>query len=241
MLVTLKMGESLTRVADIVRAGAFFCSRASGGESRQAAPEPRLDRPCGLEPGSSPDFAQAVTALFRLFKERGVSCLLVGGVALLKYIEGRNTGDIDFLMSADSLSRLPEIEITGRKDDFAFGRFRGLEVDILLTSNRVFALAAERFAATHRFAEMEVACATVEGLILLRLYALPFLYSQRDFARVSLYEADLRMLMQRHRPDVPPLVDLLAPHLSPAQVRELRGIVREIQEQIQRSEQRAGG
>jgi hypothetical protein len=42
---------------------------------------------------------QVVDRLFDLMDERQISYLLVGGVALLSYVDGRNTQDIDFIIS----------------------------------------------------------------------------------------------------------------------------------------------
>ena len=53
---------------------------------------------------------QTVARLFALLKERQVEYLLVGGVALLNYVEGRNTEDIDLIMALPALKKLPEIE-----------------------------------------------------------------------------------------------------------------------------------
>jgi hypothetical protein len=42
---------------------------------------------------------QSVARLFTLLKEQKVDYLLVGGIALLQYVEGRNTEDIDLIMA----------------------------------------------------------------------------------------------------------------------------------------------
>ena len=43
-----------------------------------------------------------------------------------------------------------------------------------------------------RFAEQQIPCATVEGLILLKLSTVPSPYRQGNFARVGLYEKRCR-------------------------------------------------
>ena len=43
-----------------------------------------------------------VVELFTLLWERQTPYLLVGGIAMLRYVEGRNTADIDLLMSLPS-------------------------------------------------------------------------------------------------------------------------------------------
>ena len=52
---------------------------------------------------------QTVARLFALLRERQIEYALVGGIALLQYIEGRNTEDIDLIMALSSLEKLPAI------------------------------------------------------------------------------------------------------------------------------------
>lgn len=176
-----------------------------------------------------------VGRLFALLEERRIDYLLVGGIALLQYVEGRNTEDIDLILSSSALDRLPEIHITGQDDAFfARGTFEGLQVDLLLTSNPLFESVARRHATTRPFVEREIPCATVEGMILLKLYALPSLYRQGNLVRAALYETDLLTLIHRYKPDLEPLFTELAPHLSSTDLAALRRVVGEIQERIAR-------
>jgi hypothetical protein len=176
----------------------------------------------------------AVDRLFALLEERRIDYLLVGGIALLQYVEGRNTEDIDLIMALSSLERLPEIREVGREQDFARGDFEGLRIDLLLTSNPLFEIARRRYATRRRFVEREIPCATPEGLVLLKLYALPSLYRQGDLTRVALYETDILTLMDRCQVDVEPLFAELAPHLSPTDLVSLRKIADEIRQRIER-------
>lgn len=177
-------------------------------------------------------------ALFKLLAERNVPYLLVGGVALLRYIDGRNTDDIDIILAVDEAARVPEIVIESRNPDAAKARFGSVRVDLLFTSNAVFRLAMERFATTHRFADIAVPCASVEGLVLLKLYALPSLYKQGDLQRAALYETDVLMLRQRHKPDVEPLLAELRSHLAAGEMHELTRIVGDIDHRIARMQSR---
>jgi len=178
---------------------------------------------------------ETVDRLFALLTERRVDYLLVGGIALLQYVEGRNTEDIDLILSPASLAKLPEIVPTGQDGDFfARGMFEGLQVDILLTGNPLFATVARRYATTRPFVEREIPCATVEGMIVLKLYALPSLYRQGNVVRAALYETDLLTLIHRYQPDLEPLFAELAPHVSATDLVALRKIVAEIQERIAR-------
>lgn len=185
------------------------------------------------------DLMEAVSRLFKLLHERKVEYLLVGGIAILKYVEGRNTEDIDLIMALSSLEKLQELRVEDRDEDFARASFDGLRIDLLLTSNPLFEKVQRRYATTQRFTERDIPCATVEGLLLLKLYALPSLYRQGNFARVALYEGDISTLMHDYRPPIEPLFEELKSHLSPTDLAAVRGIVTEIQERIERFDRRA--
>lgn len=176
-----------------------------------------------------------VERLFDLLHDREVDYLLVGGVAMLQYVEGRNTEDVDLIVAVSDLEKLPELEIEGQDADFARGRFGQLRVDLLLTRNLLFNEVRRRYATTGRFVERDnIPCATVEGLLLLKLYALPSLYRQGNFARVGLYENDIATLVQAYQPPIEPLLTDLSNHLRPTDLTTVRDIVAEIQGRIER-------
>ena len=180
------------------------------------------------------DLLQTVERLFSLLQERQVDYVLVGGVALLQYVEGRNTEDIDLIMALDSLQKLPEIEITHQDIYFARGKFKELQLDILLTENPLFERVRRHFTTRQPFVEQEIPTATVEGLILLKLYALPSLYRQGNFARVGIYENDIATLMHDYQPQLEPLLKELARHLSDSDLASVREVVTDIQHRIER-------
>jgi hypothetical protein len=74
----------------------------------------------------------------------------------------------------------------------------------------------------------------VAGLLLLKLYALPSLYRQGNFARVGLYENDIATLMQYYDPNIQTLLAELAPYVSDTDLTSLHDIVTEIQRRIER-------
>ena len=111
---------------------------------------------------------ETVAHFFSLLRERQIEYVLVGGIAVLQYVAGRNTEDIDLIMTLSSLERMPELIVETRDQDFARGKFGELEVDVLLTSNQLFDQVRQRYATTQRFVEQDIPCATVEGLILLK-------------------------------------------------------------------------
>src|SRR5262252_6491447 len=105
MSPTLTSGVSLHRVAEIVRNAALYGSNAWENASvfRENSTGPEKQN---LLPREA-DVAQ----LFTLLYERRIPYLLVGGIAMLRYIQGRNTEDIDLLMSAPSLPQIHEMAI----------------------------------------------------------------------------------------------------------------------------------
>ena len=177
----------------------------------------------------------AVDRLFALLEERGIDYLLVGGIALLQYVEGRNTEDIDLIMALSSLDRLPELHRVSQEDDFVRGTFEGVQIDLLLTSNPLFNEVRRRYATRQRFIEREIPCATPEGLVLLKLYALPSLYRQGDMTRAAIYETDILTLMHEQQVAPEPLLKALEPHLSGTDIKALGGVVDEIRQRIARS------
>jgi hypothetical protein len=190
--------------------------------------------PCG---GSLSDSAllEAVARLFALLDERRIDYLLVGGIALLQYVEGRNTEDIDLILSLSSLERLPELRQVSQEDDFARADFAGLQIDLLLISNPLFDEVHRRHATRQRFLEREIPCATPEGLVLLKLYALPSLYRQGNVTRAALYETDILTLMSVRGVDPEPLFAELEPHVSTTDLKALHQIVAEIRQRLARS------
>jgi len=188
----------------------------------------------GAATTSQDSLLATVQRLFALLEERQVPYALAGGVALLAYVEGRNTQDIDLIMAQAALKKVPEIRITHRGQDVARGDFEGIQIAILLTRNPLFARVLRNHVTRQRFAEREIPTATVDGLLLLKLYALPSLYRQGNFARVSLYENDIATLVHAYQVDLKPLLDTLTKYLSEGDIAELREIAADIERRIQR-------
>ncbi|RME60351.1 hypothetical protein D6779_02365 [Candidatus Parcubacteria bacterium] len=192
-----------------------------------------------MEAGS---LLSAVGRLFALLDERQVEYVLVGGVALLNYVEGRNTQDIDLIMALPDLKKVPEIKVESQNNPyFARGTFQGLQIDILLTKNPLFRRVQEKYVVKQAFVEREVSIATVEGLLLLKLYALPSLYRQGDFVRVSIYENDIAALMYAYQPDMEAILGELGGYVETGDMVSLREIVSEIEQRIRRFQAGSGG
>ena len=222
---SLLPGDSLARLARILHCAQVLGHDAPAGASvmREEASEPPP-----AAPSASPSVEESVTRLFELLDQRSVDYVLVGGLALLRYVRGRNTEDIDLLLAVRDLAVLPEIMVSERSDWFARAVFSGLRVDLLFTENPLFKLVRERHTGCIPFLERGVPCATPEGLVLLKLYALPSLYRQGQIQRANLYEADIAALVHGPGVDPLPLLQTLEQFMLPTDVRELRRVVEEI-------------
>jgi hypothetical protein len=74
---------------------------------------------------------------------------------------------------------------------------------------------------------------TVEGLVLLKLYALPSLYHQGHFDRVNIYESDVTLLLMNYTVDLDALMPILAKYLLESDLFEVRETVTAIQARLQ--------
>ncbi|HAG82176.1 MAG TPA: hypothetical protein DCL61_13675 [Cyanobacteria bacterium UBA12227] len=175
-----------------------------------------------------------VERLFTMLSSRSIDYILVGGVAMLSYIEGRNTQDIDFILAKSALEALPEITITDENRDFLRGDFDGLQIDVLLTNNKLFKLVRDRYATERQFGNRTIRCATVEGLLLLKFFALPSLYRQGQFDKVSIYENDITQLLLNYSVELPKLLKILSKHLLTSDIEALQATASDIQTRIQR-------
>ncbi|MGD1083715.1 MAG: hypothetical protein ABSA47_03080 [Verrucomicrobiota bacterium] len=230
--VTLPEGVSLRRVAEVL-----LHAWEAGGHHWTDTPAQLREGPPPKPPMPMP---QDALDLFGLLAERRAEYLLVGGMAMLTYVCGRNTRDVDLLMSDAALRQIPELVLEEKNDFFARAVFRSVQVDLLLTQNPLFKIVAEKFATKHRFAELDIPTATVEGLVVLKLYALPSLYRQMDLDRAALYETDLTMLIARHSLALEPLAALVEQYVELGDKKELQKIISECRERANLLRNRAG-
>ncbi len=222
---TLVQGNTLGEVAEIIHAAVVLGPAAWGRE-----PMPEAHMAADIED----KLKIQLIDLFRILQERNIQYVLVGGIAMLTFIEGRNTKDVDLVLSVESLKLLPEIVIFDQNREFARGKFGDLLVDVLLTDNPLFKIVEESHSAIHRFLEMDVRSATIEGLILLKLFALPSLYLQGQLEKSIRYEADVAILYQVTRPNMQPLFEILKPLLTEGQMSDVTSIVEDVQRRIAR-------
>jgi hypothetical protein len=177
---------------------------------------------------------QSVQDFFTVLEQRKIDYVLAGGIAILYYVEGRNTQDLDLLMAVSSLEKLPELKVSNRELYFVRASYNELQVDVLLTQNPLFKKVHSDYSKPQQFLDRTIPLATVEGLLLLKLYALPSLYRQGNFARVGIYENDIATLIHYYQPDMPALIKELSNYVDANDLAEIKGIVSDIQDRIKR-------
>jgi len=183
---------------------------------------------------NSDSLIQSVQDFFTLLEQRKIDYVLVGGIAILHYIEGRNTQDLDVLMAVSALEKLPELKVSSQDMYFVRASYNELQIDILLTQNPLFKKVHSQYSKVENFLDRNIPLATVEGLLLLKLYALPSLYRQGNFARVGIYENDIATLLHDYQPDMTALLNELSNYVNENDFEEIKGVVSDIQKRIQR-------
>jgi len=183
---------------------------------------------------NSDSLIQSVQDFFAVLEERKIDYVLVGGIAILHYVEGRNTQDLDLLMAVSSLEKLPELKITSQDMYFAHANYGELQIDLLLTQNPLFKKVHKEYSKVQKFLDRNIPLATVEGLLLLKLYALPSLYRQGNFARVGIYENDIATLFHYYQPDTAALLGEISKYVNETDFEEIKGVVSDIQRRINR-------
>ena len=109
-------------------------------------------------------------------------------------------------------------------------------------TNPLFAKVEKNYTTTKQFMDRKIRCATVEGLLLLKLFALPSLYRQAcpepcrrgSFERVGIYENDIAALVYAFNPKMEPLFAELTKHLNETDMSETRKISADVEMRIQR-------
>jgi predicted nucleotidyltransferase len=183
---------------------------------------------------NSDSLTQSVQNFFAILEERKIDYVLVGGIAILYYVEGRNTQDLDLLMAVSSLEKLPELHLTSQDMNFARANYGELQIDLLLTQNPLFKKVHKEYSKVQKFLDRNIPLATVEGLLLLKLYALPSLYRQGNFARVGIYENDIATLLHYYQPDMDALLSEISKYLNETDFEEIIGVASDIQKRVKR-------
>lgn len=173
--------------------------------------------------------------LIRALADDGIPHVLVGGLALLQYVDGRNTRDIDLILSVEDVPRIPNFILREKNEWFGTGDCGPLRVDLLFTTNPLFAEVATAHSAPRSFLNSTLQCATPEGIILLKLFALPSLYRQGQIERADLYETDILQLLRLDPVSDERLIDQLSGHLSDTDLKALAEVLRDLRHRLKSS------
>ena len=190
---------------------------------------------CHSEIYKAEELPATVASLFALLTSRNIQYLVVGAVALLSYVAGRNTQNIDFILTEEELAAMPEITVIEENQNLVRALFQNLQVNLLLTHDAFFAQVRKDYSTKRIFREGTLRCVTVEGLVLLKLYALPSLYRKRQFDKLGIYECDITTLLFNY-PAIEQalLLKILAPHLIATEIQEIQISLDDIQRRLNR-------
>jgi predicted nucleotidyltransferase len=209
--------QSITQIGDVIRNAVVFNVKNWLGGTM-----------------NSDSLIQSVQDFFTLLEQRKIDYVLVGGIAILHYVEGRNTQDLDLLMAVSSVEKLPELKISSQDIYFVRASYNELQINILLTQHPLFRKVHSQYSKVEKFLDRNIPLATVEGLILLKLYALPSLFRQGNFSRVGIYENDIATLLHYYQSDMPLLLNELSNYVNKNDFAEIKGVVSDIQNRIKR-------
>jgi hypothetical protein len=126
--------------------------------------------------------------------------------------------------------------IGSENQDFAQADYEGVKIGSWLNQNKLFKLIQKSYTNPIQFGEHSVVTATPEGLMILKLYALPSLYRRGPFDRAALYETGILQLAFNYKLAFEPLLKVVKPHLIESDMEELGEIVGDIQRRIRRME-----
>jgi hypothetical protein len=173
---------------------------------------------------------QDVNAFLDTLQSAGVDYMIVGGIALLQYIEARNTEVIDVILSLTDSDKIQGLVLEEVNEFSARGKFGLLTVDILRSESPFFRYVQERHGVDGFFLNRSLHTASAKGLALLKLYALPSLYRQHQHTRVHIYEADLQSLILHGQFKNEELLSELIDFMSPNDIHELSKILVEFEQ-----------
>ena len=171
---------------------------------------------------------RTIHSLFEVLDKSNANYLIVGDIAFLTYIKGRNTEDLSIILALEDALEIPDLVIQEQDQDFARAQFRDVQVDLLRPHNPFFQMILDTYATEMTDQERSIRVVSPRGLLLLKLFALPSLYRQANLDRVRLYEGDIGMLLDAFPDEVDILIENLGPYLPSSDIKELRKLLLEI-------------
>lgn len=176
------------------------------------------------------DTDQLITFI-TLLEVKGIEYALVGGAALMTIDDCmRPTDDFGFIVSKRDIEQLEELEQESSDRNFGRYLYQGIRIDALYRDNPIFEHVMNTCLDSAVIEDKEIVRASPEGIILLKLYALPSLYQQGQQRRAMTYENDISaLLMQCTDISFDEILNVLAGELLPGQINELRNILGDCQ------------
>lgn len=189
-------------------------------QAPRAAPDQGLE---DLRDKITYEYALQTTAeVLALLNERQADYVVVGGVALQQYLPERRTKDLDMIMPISEVKRFPEIRFVRRFVHFAHGFYHEMPVDALLTSSPIFETVRCHHQVVASFRGLPMRCVSVEGMYLLKVYALSSTHQKSLWHKLDQAEADLLGLLLHYPMRLEPFADQLAAYLPTHEVTYLR-------------------
>lgn len=181
---------------------------------------------------------KSVDEFLKLLSRNEIEIVIVGGIALLSYMQDRNTQDLDLIISpADFRKISASLKVIEADDDFAnCETFDGLKVDFLFTDNAIFNYVKKAFCQKRIYREGSFYVATVEGLVLMKLYAWADLYlngnvfNDKYLLTKSLrYKNDIEILLLNYEIDLIPLKKILKKNLKASKFGLVENLIKQLQ------------
>ncbi|MBR8832097.1 MAG: hypothetical protein N5P05_004445 (plasmid) [Chroococcopsis gigantea SAG 12.99] len=183
------------------------------------------DRGCGFQ-----WIRSDVDRLFKELEKCGISYLLVGGMAMLTYVDGRNVENIDLIVDRSDLTRLAGMVIVSENGDYIRADYGCLELNLWLTRNAVFEEVRQNYRTERWCGNRCLPCASPSGLVIRPFYALPSLYREGSFALAALYETDILQLVYYYNICLESEIDIVEVHMNNADVSGIRSVAGAIEQ-----------
>ena len=186
---------------------------------------------------NSDNLPKSVDNFLKLLSKHNIEIVIVGGIALRYFVKTRNTEDLDLIISKANFQKIsPSLKTLEADDDFAnCETFDGLKVDFLFTDNAIFNYVKKGFSQKMTYQEGSFYIATVEGLVLMKLYAWADLYlngnlfNDKYLLTKSLrYKNDIEVLLLNYEINLSPLKKILKKNLEASKF----GLVENLIEQL---------
>ncbi len=186
---------------------------------------------------NSDNLPKSVDSFLKLLSQNKIDIVIVGGIALLSYMQDRNTQDLDLIVSkADFYKISASLKVVESDENFAnCETFDGLKVDFLFTDNAIFNYVKKAFCQKRDYQEGSFYIATVEGLVLMKLYAWADLYfngklfNDKYLLTKSLrYKNDIEVLLLNYEIDLTPLKRILKKNLEASKFGLVENLIKQL-------------